>query len=178
MQGLCQIKGLSMAREDDCAQAGASTRPFNSQTWTHGPYTASTSAPASRLLRSPCANGQGAAAVVDAISSMMAADEIRHITTEIWSGRQADLVLLELVLYDGQAARAQQVALHELVACLKVAAQPDAHQRQIAARREEIASLQIPRRLNLAHHWQPCSTQIRVSAREARAQLWLDLQVS
>lgn len=41
------------------------------------------------------------------------------------------LVLLKLVLDDGEAARAQQIALHELVACLKVAAQPNADQRQV-----------------------------------------------
>ena len=106
---------------------------------------------------------------------MMAAEGTRHITTEITSRRQADLVLLELVLDDGQAARAQQVALHELVACLKVAAQPDAHQRQIAARREEVASLQIPWRLNLAHHWQPCSRKTLASGRQGLALLWLDM---
>ena len=36
------------------------------------------------------------------------------------------LVLLKLVLDNGEAARAQQIALHELVARLKVAAQPNA----------------------------------------------------
>ena len=68
------------------------------------------------------------------------------------------LVLLELVLDNGQAARAQQVALHQLVAGLEVAAQPDAHQRQVPARWEKVSALKIPWRLDLAHHRQPCKT--------------------
>ena len=70
-------------------------------------------------------------------------------------------MLLKLVFDNGEAARAQQVALHELVAGLKVAAQPDAHQRQVPACREEVPALQVARRLDLAHHWQPCSSRDR-----------------
>ena len=50
-------------------------------------------------------------------------------------GGKARLVLLEVVAHDGQAARAQPVVGHQLVAGLVVAAQPYPHQRQVPATR-------------------------------------------
>ena len=72
--------------------------------------------------------------------------------------RRPHLVLLKLVFDNCKSACAQHVALHKLVAGLKVAAQPNAHKCQVLACREEVPSLQIAWRLNLSHHWQACSS--------------------
>jgi hypothetical protein len=52
------------------------------------------------------------------------------------------LVLLVVVAHHGKAPSAQQVPVHELAARLKVAAQADAQQREVAASWEEVAALQ------------------------------------
>ena len=48
-------------------------------------------------------------------------------------------MLLKVVAHNRKAACAQQVLIHELLASLKVGAQADAQQRQVAARREKVA---------------------------------------
>jgi len=87
-------------------------------------------------------------------------------------------MLLKLVFDDGQASGAQHVPLHELVAGLKIAPEPNANEGQIPPCWEEVASLQVPWSLNLAHNWEPCYTALApvYSSRPWRAYAWMSLQ--
>lgn len=82
-------------------------------------------------------------------------------------GAAARLVLLKVVAHDGQPAGAEQVAVHELPRGLKVAAQADADQRQVASGREEVAALQEARHPDLAHDRQACAARPARSRRRA-----------
>ena len=69
----------------------------------------------------------------------------------------AVLVLIKVVPHNRETGRAEEVRVHELLGGVVVAAEADAEQREVPARREEVAALEEGRRLDAADDVEACT---------------------